>query len=160
MDKPVITKEEIEAYEGITKTHFLNEKAVRKNKSLGDLVGITGFGFHLVELEPNAETSQQHLHHYEDECVYVLQGEATAYVGDEEFTLREGDFIGYPAGGKAHNILNTSNSVFKCIVVGQRLDHEVVDYPKLGKRLFCNNGMPYNLVSKSEIEEPELGKKV
>lgn len=160
MNQKVLTNKEIEQYQGITKTHFLNEKAIRKNKSLGDLVGITGFGFHLVEIEPNSETSQKHAHHFEDECVYVLEGEATAYIGDEEYKVTAGDFIGYPAGGDAHNIVNTGNSVFKCIVVGQRLEHEVVDYPKLGKRLFCNRGMPHNLVDENQIENPEMGKKV
>ena len=48
MEKYVVTREEVEAYEGIAKTHFLNENAKRINKSLGDLTGLTGFGFHIA----------------------------------------------------------------------------------------------------------------
>ncbi|GLX80096.1 hypothetical protein tinsulaeT_34360 [Thalassotalea insulae] len=33
MDKYLITKEEIEQYQGIDKTHFLNDNAKRVNKS-------------------------------------------------------------------------------------------------------------------------------
>ena len=39
MDKYLITKEEIDDYEGLSKTHFLNDNAKRVNKSLGDLTG-------------------------------------------------------------------------------------------------------------------------
>jgi hypothetical protein len=34
MEKYLVTKEEIESYEGIEKTHFLNSNARRRNKSL------------------------------------------------------------------------------------------------------------------------------
>ncbi|PWK53973.1 cupin domain-containing protein [Pleionea mediterranea] len=159
MKRNIVTKEEIEDNQGLNKTHFLNENARRNNKSLGDLVGITGFGFHIIEIEPGKESSQMHAHHFEDECVYVLDGEATAYVGEDVYSLKAGDYIGYPAGGEAHNILNSGSATLKCIVVGQRLEHDVIDYPKLGKRLFQNKGMPFNLVSENQIEEPELGKK-
>ena len=63
---------EIAAMEGLAKTHFLNPNARRINKSLGDLTGLTGLGFHLIEVEPGCETTEHHLHHQEDECVYVL----------------------------------------------------------------------------------------
>ena len=56
MDKYLITREEIERNEGLKKTHFLNQKAQRINKSLGDLTGLTGFGFHIIEVEPGFES--------------------------------------------------------------------------------------------------------
>ena len=159
MESNVVTKEKIEEYEGLKKTHFLNENAKRINKSLGDLVGITGFGFHIIELEPGSETSQQHSHKYEDECVYILEGKATALVGEQSHSVQAGDFIGFPAGGEAHSIKNTGSVKLKCIVVGQRLDHDVIDYPKIGKRLYQNKGIPFNMVDIAAISEPELGKK-
>ena len=72
---------EIAGMAGLAKTHFLNPNARRLNKSLGDLTGSTGFGFHLIEVEPGCETTEHHVHHHEDECVYVLKGAATAMVG-------------------------------------------------------------------------------
>jgi hypothetical protein len=39
MDTDIVTKEEIEKFEGLEKTHFLNKNARRLNKSLGDLSG-------------------------------------------------------------------------------------------------------------------------
>ena len=40
MDKYLVTRDEIDAYEGIGKTHFLNPNGQRLNKSLGDLTGL------------------------------------------------------------------------------------------------------------------------
>jgi uncharacterized cupin superfamily protein len=160
MDKYLITKEEIEQLAGISKTHFLNENAKRINKSLGDLTGLNGLGFHIIEIQPGHESTEFHKHYHEDECVYILEGTGEALIGDETYAVNAGDFIGYRAGGKGHALRNSSNSILKCIVVGQRLDHDVGDYPKLNKRIYRQKNMPWNLVDIDGIEEPKAGKKV
>ena len=159
MEKYIVTKEEIENYEGVDKTHFLNENARRINKSLGDLTGLLGFGFHIIEIEPGYESTELHMHYHEDECVYILEGEAVAVIGDIEHSVKAGDFVGYRAGGYPHKLINNGTSVLKCIVVGQRLDHDVGDYPGLNKRIFRNKGLKWNLVDLENIAEPVTGKK-
>ncbi|MBE9028357.1 cupin domain-containing protein [filamentous cyanobacterium LEGE 11480] len=159
MDKYLVTNEEIAASAGISKTHFLNENAQRINKSLGDLTGLTGFGFHIIEIESGYESTELHMHHHEDECVYILDGEAEATVGDARFRVKPGDFLGYRAGGAAHKLRNVGGSVLRCIVVGQRLDHDVGDYPAKKKRIYRNKGMKWNLVDMEDISEPVAGKK-
>ncbi len=52
MEKYIVSKAEIEALKGEKRVHFLNPNAQRLNKSLGDLTGITGFGFHIIEIQP------------------------------------------------------------------------------------------------------------
>jgi len=158
-DKYLVSSEEIAEMEGLQKSHFLNANAQRVNKSLGDMVGLTGFGFHLIEVEPGHETTEHHVHYHEDECVFVLSGSATAYIGDEEIAIKAGDFLGHRKGGAAHSIKNTGNERLRCIVVGERLPHDVVDYPKLKKRLFRNAGMTWNLVDRDAIDEPVAGAK-
>lgn len=156
-DAYIVTKEEIEGMEGLAKTHFLNANARRVNKSLGDLTGLTGLGFHIIEVAPGCETTEYHVHHFEDECVYILAGEATAVIGEERFPVKPGDFIGYRKGGEAHTIENTGAETLRCIVVGQRLPHDVGDYPRLGKRIYRNAGMPWDLVDIDAIETPQSG---
>lgn len=160
MKNYLVSKEEIEELEGLSKTHFLNENAVRVNKSLGDLTGLTGLGFHIIEVQPGAESTEFHRHYHEDECVYVLEGTAEAVIGDKTYAVKAGDFIGYRAGGEAHTLRNNSTSVLKCIVVGQRLDHDVGDYPNQKKRIYRQKDMPWNLVDIDNIQEPTGGKKV
>ncbi|MBL4721831.1 MAG: cupin domain-containing protein [Alphaproteobacteria bacterium] len=158
-EKHIISSTEIAEMEGLKKTHFLNENGKRTNKSLGDLAGLTGFGFHIIDVEPGHETTEHHVHYHEDECVFVLSGSATACIGDEEFPINAGDFIGYKKGGAAHSIKNTGTEVLRCIVVGQRLPHDVCDYPRLEKRMYRNVGMKWDLVDHSAIEEPVAGAK-
>lgn len=158
-DKYLVTAEEIAAMPGLKKSHFLNPDARRVNKSLGDETGLTGLGFHIIEVEPGHDTTEHHVHYHEEECVYVLSGEATARIGEESFPVKAGDFIGYRKGGLAHSITNTGTELLRCIVVGQRLDHDVCDYPRLGKRLFRNPGMKWNLVDIGNIAEPVAGAK-
>ncbi len=159
MDKYLVAREEIEQLEGLSKTHFLNDNAKRINKSLGDLTGLTGFGFHIIEIQPGHESTEFHKHYHEDECVYILEGVAEALIGDTTCPVKAGDFIGYRAGGDAHSLRNTGDSILKCIVVGQRLDHDVGDYPRLSKRVYRHKNMPWNLVDMDAIEEPNAGKK-
>lgn len=158
-EKYILKAQEIEEMEGLAKTHFLNPNAKRINKSLGDYTGLTGFGFHIIEVEPGHETTEHHMHYYEDECVYVLSGSATAIIGDKEYPVSAGDFLGYRKGGLAHSIINTGDETLRCIVVGERLSHDAGDYPNKGKRIFRNAGMKWNLVDLDAIGEPTGGAK-
>jgi len=160
MDKYIITKSEIDAMEGLKKTHFLNDNAVRTNKSLGDLTGLTGLGFHIIEIEPGHESTECHVHYFEDECTYILEGTAEVVIGEETHNVGPGDFIGYRAGGLSHTMVNTGTTTLKCIVVGQRLDHDVADYTRLNKRIYRNDGMNWDVVNHDRIDTPKnAGKK-
>ncbi|QJR79725.1 cupin domain-containing protein [Alteromonas pelagimontana] len=156
MEKYLVTKEEIETFQGEKKTHYLNPKAVRENKSLGELTGLTGLGVHIIAIEPGYETTEYHVHHFEDECVYILEGEATALVGDERLAVKAGDFLGYRAGGQAHTIMNSGANTLRCLVVGERLQHDVCDYPNLKKRLYRNPALSMDLVDSDKIIDPRL----
>lgn len=159
MEKYIVTKEEIDEFEGVEKVHFLNTQAQRRNKSLGDLTGLQQIGFHLIEIEPGFESTEQHVHYFEEECVYILEGEADAVLDDEVIPVKAGDFLGYRVGGKSHKLINNGTQTLKCIVVGQRLPHDVADYTKKAKRIYRNQGMPWNLVDLDAIDTPVAGKK-
>ncbi len=149
----ILSRDDIEAMPGVEKVHFLNPKGKRTNKSLGDATGIKGFGVHLIEVPAGAESTEYHVHHYEDECVYVLSGRALVTLDEQRFELSEGDFVGLPAGGPAHVFHNPGPAPLRCLVVGQRLQHDVADYPRLGKRIY-RNGPAWNLVDHEHIVDP------
>lgn len=150
---------EIAAMEGLAKTHFLNPNAKRINKSLGDATGLTGLGIHIIEVEPGHDTTEVHVHYFEDEAVYVLSGTATAEIGDEHHDIGPGDFIGYRKGGLPHGIRNTGTETLRCLVIGQRLAQDVADYTHLGKRIYRNEGMPWDLADIDALEHPQAGAK-
>ena len=158
-DQYVLKACDIAKLPGTEKSHFLNDKAQRNNKSLGDLTGLTGLGFHVIEVAPGVESTEYHMHYYEDECTYVLSGQGIVTIGDEETEIGPGDFIGYRAGGLAHTMKATGHENLVCIVVGQRLAHDVGDYPRREKRIYRQAGLPWNLVDLKSISEPNGGKK-
>jgi len=159
MPNTVLKKADIDAEEGLLKAHFLNADAQRRNKSLGDMTGLTGFGIHLIEVPPGKSSTEFHMHYYEDECTYILSGSGKVVLGKEEVDIAPGDFIGYPKGGEAHTMINTGEEMLVCLVVGDRLNHDVGDYPNKNKRIYRNAGRPWDLVDIPSIENPSGGAK-
>ena len=153
-DKYVISAEDIMAMRAETKTHFLNDNARRMQKSLGKMTGLTELDFCIVEVAPGDESTEHHVHYHEEECWYVLEGEATARIGAESQTVKAGDFVGCRKGGLAHSFKNTSSEPFRCIAVSQCTNHDVSDYPRRGKRLFRNKNLTFNMVDLTVIDRP------
>lgn len=158
-EKYLLRAEEIAAFAGTDKAHFLNKSAKRNNKSLGDLTGITGFGFHIIEVPPGHESTEYHKHYHEDECTYVLSGNGIVTIGDENMDIGPGDFIGYRSNGLPHTMKAVGHEKLVCIVVGERRAHDVGEYPRLGKRIYRQAGLPWNLVDIASITVPDGGKK-
>ena len=130
----------IAAMPGERRVHFLNSRAIRNNKSLGDAAGMKNLGVHLITVAPGDRSTEFHVHHYEEECIYVLSGTATAVIGETSHRLGPGDFIGCPCNGVAHEMINDGNDPLVCLVIGQRLTQDITDYPRQSKRLFRHSG--------------------
>lgn len=150
----LLTARQIEAMSGERKTHFLNPNAIRTNKSLGDAVGLNHIGVHIIEVEPGRDTTELHRHYFEEECVYVLAGRGTAIIEDDHYPIGPGDFIGLPRNTVAHTVVNDGSERLVCLVMGQRLEQDVADYPRCGKRLYRNSG-EWNLVDLKDISYPK-----
>ncbi len=116
--------------------HSLNPNAVRLKRQLSDLTGLTQFGVHLLTLMPGHESAEYHRHLYEEEFVYVLSGTGSVTIGERASEIGPGDFIGFPRGGEAHTVQNTGEAPLELLVGGQRLEHDVCEYPRIGKRLY------------------------
>jgi len=146
-----LSAHDIENMEGTHKAHYLNPAAKRLNKSLGDATGLKHIGVHQITVDPGHQSTEYHVHRFEEECIYVLSGRGIAVLGENLQPIGPGDFIGCPANGIAHELINDGEEPLLCLVVGQRLAHDVVDYPRLDKRLFRNAG-EWNLVDQADIE--------
>ena len=154
----LIAASEIAANPGERKTHFLNPRADRLRLSLGDRVGLKNIGVHRVIIEPGRESTEYHQHYQEEECLYVLEGKATLRLDGEEYPLGAGDFVGFPVNGglgsAPHAIINNSDAPFVMLVMGQRLDFDVTDYPDQGKRLYRHDKQ-WDLVDIDSLEHPD-----
>ncbi len=150
--KLLLKAADIEAMPGERKVHFLNPNAVRINKSLGDAVGLSHIGVHIIHVEPGHDTTEYHKHLYEEECVYVLSGQGKLLIEGETHLFEKGDFVGFPRNTAAHAITNDSDETLICLVMGQRLEQDVADYPHQQKRLYRNSG-EWNLVDTQHIKD-------
>ena len=136
------------------RTHVLNEKAQRRERSLAKATGMEELDFAIVEIYPGDESTEHHKHYHEEECLYVLEGTGTALVGRESYAVKAGDFVGFRKGGLAHSLRNTGDTTLRCIAVRQRKNHDVSDYPRVGKRLFRNKDLTWNMVDLTVIDRP------
>ncbi len=104
----------------------------RRWKKLGDAAGLTQFGVNLVTLDPGVWSSQRHWHAYEDEFVYVLEGELVLVTDAGEESMRAGDCAAFKAGVRdGHCLQNRSDKPARFIVVGGRDDRDWGEYPDL-----------------------------
>jgi uncharacterized cupin superfamily protein len=145
---------EIADMPGEQKTHFLNPNGIRLNKALGDAVGLGHLGVHLITVLPGHDAGEFHMHFYEEECAYVLSGRGLLSIEDEQFEVGAGDFFGFPRSTAAHNLCNNGSEPLQCLVLGQRLEHDVADYPHRQKRLYRNSG-EWNVVDLKYVSNPK-----
>jgi uncharacterized cupin superfamily protein len=147
-----LSAEQIAKMEAVRRVHNLNPAAIRMDKSLGDEAGLKNIGVHLITIAPGDKSTELHAHRYEDEAIYVLSGRGSEAIGEETHKIGPGDFIGLPAGGPAHETINDGDEPLVCLVIGQRLGQDVVDYPRRGKRLYRNSGQR-DMVDSVHIEK-------
>ena len=79
-----------------------------------------------------------------------------ARIGPDLFQIEAGDFILYPAGIEAHDICKTGSTHMSCLVEGQRLEFDIIDYPKQNEWLYCHAGQPSDLVNNAAVSHPGL----
>jgi uncharacterized cupin superfamily protein len=96
---------------------------------LSDPGGLTQFGAFIEELPPGSRSGHRHWHEAEDEMVYVLSGMGIL-VEDHETVIQPGDALCWPKGtATGHRIDNRSEQPLRYLVIGTRLDHDVIHYP-------------------------------
>jgi len=147
-----LSAEKIAAMQGVRRVHTLNPEAIRLDKSLGDEVGLKNIGIHLITIARGDKSTEFHTHKYEEEAIYVLSGHGTEVIGETKQKIGAGDFIGFSAGGVAHETINDGTEPLMCLVIGQRLPQDVVDYPRKGKRLYRNSGQR-DMIDHANIEK-------
>lgn len=115
--------------------HPLNPRSELHGHLLGRLAGLTRTGVNLVQLPPGKESFVYHSHEGEEEWVYILSGRGVAEIGDAEYEVGAGDFMGFPTPSVAHHLRNPFAEELVYLTGGETREVEVADYPRLGLRL-------------------------
>lgn len=138
---PLISAKDIAAMPESVNVHRLNANAIRHSRSLGDAVGMTTIGVHLVRVEPGNGTTEFHFHHQDEEWVYILSGRGIAEIGDQQFEVGAGDFMGFVMNSLPHAMHNPFDTDLVYLMGGARCQLDVCDYPRQGKRRYRENGV-------------------
>jgi len=112
-------------------------------------LGLDGLGATLHVVPAGKIAWPFHRHHGQDELFLILAGSGEVRMGDERLPVRAGDLIGAPAGGDAHQIINSSDSELRYFAFSNRTRAEVIEYPDSGK-------IAVDIVSGNDRDPPRL----
>jgi uncharacterized cupin superfamily protein len=123
-DRPVLNVADVPLFErGNGKTF-----AVKWGR-LAPLLGLEGLGCALHVVPPGKRAFPFHRHHVMDELFFIVSGTGEYRFGEETYPLRAGDLVGAPAGGKAHQIINTGAEDLRYLGISSMSSVDVVEYP-------------------------------
>ena len=137
---PLLSAQDISGLDETVNTHQFNPNAVRHTRSLGDLVGLSHIGVHLVRLEPGHDSTQFHTHHCDEEFLYILSGRGIAEIGDSRHEVGPGDFMGFTVDSLAHNLSNPYAEDLVYLMSGERNKIDICDYPRIKRRMLRVDG--------------------
>ena len=135
----IVRKAAIKAAEW-TFSHPWNPKSAITGSHLSRLGGLKRTGVSIARLAPGKESFAYHLHHAEEEWIYVLSGKAVAQIDGTEYVLEAGDFAAFPTPSVAHNMANPGPRELVYLMGGENNPHEVSDFPTLDKRMVKLHG--------------------
>jgi uncharacterized cupin superfamily protein len=99
---------------------------------IGEALGLKGLGAMLHVVPPGKTAFPYHRHHVSDEMFFILSGTGEYRIGDQRLPVRAGDCLGAPAGGEAHQVINTGTEELRYIGFSNNMNTDVVEYPDSG----------------------------
>jgi len=140
MSRHLLRASDIAALAEVRRQHQFNANAVRWTRTLSDATGLERIGLHLVRLAPGTESTQFHYHDADEEFIYVLHGRGIAEIGDEQFEVGAGDFMGFPTPSPGHLLRNPFEQDLVYLVGGERNAHDIVHYPRIRRSMIKGHG--------------------
>ncbi|MGN6872922.1 MAG: cupin domain-containing protein [Solirubrobacteraceae bacterium] len=103
---------------------------------VGAQAGAGELGASVYELDPGAVGSPLHLHHANEELLFVLAGTVSLHGPDGTQLLQAGAVVAFPRGqAGAHSLVNDSVAPARYLVVSTTNLPDVLEYPDTGATL-------------------------
>jgi uncharacterized cupin superfamily protein len=134
-ERRFLIKADEAADEAVGFSHPWNPNSEIFGTRLSTLAGLSRIGVNLLRVPAGKESFIYHSHDREEEWIYIISGRGVAEIDSEEFEVAAGDFMGFPTPSVAHHLRNPYDEDLVYLVGGERLDVEIADFPRLGKRM-------------------------
>lgn len=108
---------------------YFSRMGKRVKRPLGDLFGLKNFGVNLTRLLPGGQSALLHRHTRQDEFVFILEGAPTLVTDEGEVELAPGMCAGFPAAGRAHQLVNRTGEDVVYLEIGDRTAGDEGSYP-------------------------------
>ena len=109
------------------------ERFAVRTGEIADELGLTTLGCMLHVVPPGKAAFPFHRHHGCDEMFVILSGSGVYRIGEARLPVRPGDCLGAPAGGEAHQIINTGAEDLRYLGLSNVPPADLVEYPDSGK---------------------------
>lgn len=123
-----------------TFSHPWNPKSEMRGAALAAGLGLTRIGVNFIRIAPGREAYAPHAHAHEEEWVFILEGRGRALMGEAWIDVAPGDFLAYPAPQVTHHLVNAGKTDLVCLMGGEVLPADLVDFPRAGKRMVWSHG--------------------
>ncbi len=125
---------------------------------VGAAIGAKKLGYSLFTVPPGKAAFPFHLHHTNEEMIYILEGEATLRLGKEELAVSSGTFIVCPPGQDyPHQLINSSKKELRYLVVSTMEYPDISEYPdsqKIGAYVTSAAAGGFRALYKKETNVP------
>jgi uncharacterized cupin superfamily protein len=91
-------------------------------------------GASIYVLEPGQKSFPYHFHHSNEEMLIVLEGSVTVRTPDDNLAAGNGDAMIFRRGPDgAHQVINTSESPARILMISTMVEPEIAEYPDTDK---------------------------
>ncbi|MDJ0620096.1 MAG: cupin domain-containing protein [Calothrix sp. MO_192.B10] len=150
--RSLLKASDIDSINEIEFHHPLNPNSEVYLRSLGDAVGFQRIAVTIARIPPGKESFIFHAHHNEEEWIYILSGRGVAEIGDMEYEVEPGDFMGFGLPQEAHHLRNPFDEELVYLVGGEKVNFDIGVFPRLGKRGIRDGDSAY-IVDDSSLQD-------
>jgi len=100
---------------------------------LSDHAGMKRLHMNIARIPPGKESYLPHSHTFQEEWVFVVEGDGTAVIDGKDVAIGAGDYLGFPTDGTTHHLKNTGNADLVVLQGGERTPREIGRFPTINQ---------------------------
>lgn len=133
MPKHLVRAEALDPEEAMVVRHPFNPNSEVHLHRLATRTGMSRVAVTLARVPPGKESFVLHAHLLHEEFLYVVAGQGTAVIGEQEIAVGPGDFMGFPVDGTPHTLRNSGSGDLVYLMGGEHGALDVARFPGVGR---------------------------